>query len=354
MRQSPTDSRGHRPLIVQQSFPEPRPTTNPYIVMLRDAIEAQPGVELRTFSWRRALLARYDVFHAHWPEILVDGGSGIKRAGRQALTIALLAKLRLTRTPIVRTVHNLELPSGISRRQRRILLAFDAQTTLRIRLNTNTVIPPGQPFETIIHGHYREWFAAYQLPEPVDGRFAYFGLIRRYKGVERLVEQFRAVPDTAVSLTVGGRPSSVELADAIREAAADDQRIALSLQFLSDAELVGIAGEAKLIVLPYREMHNSGGALTALSLGRPVLLPANAVNDELSREVGPGWVTMYEGALTAEHLQLTMKQLTESPPEHEPDLSAREWQSAGEAHVRAYRRAIALLRSSPGSSSNGA
>ena len=32
------------PLVVLQSFPRPRPTTNPYLVMLRDSLEALPGV----------------------------------------------------------------------------------------------------------------------------------------------------------------------------------------------------------------------------------------------------------------------------------------------------------------------
>ena len=53
--------------VVQQSFPTPRPTTNPYLVMLRDAVDAVPGVTVRTFSWRAALTRRADVFHVHWP-----------------------------------------------------------------------------------------------------------------------------------------------------------------------------------------------------------------------------------------------------------------------------------------------
>jgi beta-1,4-mannosyltransferase len=78
-------------LVVQQSFPRPRPTTNPYLVMLRDAVAAVPGVEVRTFTWRGALLDRYDVFHVHWPEILVSGHSPLKALVRQGLTVLLVA-----------------------------------------------------------------------------------------------------------------------------------------------------------------------------------------------------------------------------------------------------------------------
>ncbi len=58
-------------LRVLQSFKEPGPYTNPYVVMLREALTATPGLEVLTFSWRTALLGRYDVFHVHWPETII-------------------------------------------------------------------------------------------------------------------------------------------------------------------------------------------------------------------------------------------------------------------------------------------
>ena len=101
--------------VVLQSFPPPRSTTNPYVVMLADSLRALPTVEVRYFSWKTALLSRYDVFHAHWPEILASGRSPLRKLVRQALFVLLLLKLRITRTPAVRTLHNLHLPDGISR-----------------------------------------------------------------------------------------------------------------------------------------------------------------------------------------------------------------------------------------------
>ena len=80
-----------RPIRVLQSFPTPRPTTNPYIVMLARSLQSEPGIAMSTFTWKRALLGRYDVFHAHWPEILVSGHSPVKTAVRQLFTILLLA-----------------------------------------------------------------------------------------------------------------------------------------------------------------------------------------------------------------------------------------------------------------------
>lgn len=333
-------------LIVQQSFPEPRPTTNPYLVMLRDSIRDLPGVELRTFSWRGALTRKYDVFHVHWPEILVSGHSPLKKLARQVLTLALVGKLALTRTPIVRTVHNLDLPDGISRRERWLLRLIDRRTTLRIRLNPLTPLPDGSASETIVHGHYRGWFAPYPRSSRIPGRLAYVGLIRRYKGVDSLLSAFRSAfaGEAAASLTVGGKPSSEELVVQLRSLSEGDDRVAMHFAFLSDAELVEAVTRSELVVLPYREMHNSGGALSALSLDRPVLVPDNEVNAMLAAEVGDEWVLRYDGELSPADLEDALARARRLSPEATPDLSLRDWDDAGRAHVAAYRRAIALLR----------
>ncbi|MQA32809.1 glycosyltransferase [Modestobacter roseus] len=333
-----------RPLTVLQSFPEPRPTTNPYVVMLRSALDDLPGVEVLTFSWRRALTARYDVVHAHWPEILVDGRDPGRRFVRQALFVLLLLRLRVTRTPLVRTVHNLELPQGLSRRQSVLLRWAQRRTTLRIRINETTALDDGTPVATVVHGHYRDWYAEHPRREVQPGRLAFVGQVRRYKGVDRLVEAFRSVEDATLRLRIAGRPTSGELADELRAGAAADPRISLSLDFLPDAELVAEISAAELVVLPYREMHNSGGALAALSLGRPVLVPDNLVNRRLAEEVGAEWVLTFDGPLTGQALAAAVSRLRAMPPAGRPDLSRREWDDAGRAHVAAYRQAIGVLR----------
>ncbi len=333
-------------LRVLQSFPEPRPTTNPYIVMLRNSLAADSRIELATFSWSRFLTGRFDVFHAHWPEILVNGQSPVKRLARQALFLLGLLRLRARRVAIVRTLHNLDLPTGISRRERWLLQLFQRWTTLLIALNPVTEIST-KPSVTILHGHYRDWYAPRPRAPRVAGRMAYVGLIRRYKAVDTLIRAFTGLPadGSDMSLYVGGRPSSTELATELADLAGDDQRIELALDFLSDDELVAALTAAELVVLPYREMHNSGTVLAALSLDARVLVPDNAVNDLLSAEVGPGWVFRYTGAeLTADDLRTALAQIEASAPGSRPDLSARDWDVTAGQHVAAYSQAVRLRR----------
>jgi len=329
------------PITVLQQFPVPRPTTNPYLIMLADHLRAVPGVTVLNFTWMTAFRGRYDVFHVHWPEILGTGNGALKSLARQVLTVLLLVRLAATRTPIVRTVHNVELPSGLNRRQRALLRLIDRRTAHRITLNTTTTLPAGQDSTLIPHGHYREWFARYARAEAITGRLGYFGLVRRYKGVETLLDAFDhfATRDAEVSLRIGGRPSTPELQATVEGLVTRPARTLLDLHFLSDAELVDIATGAELVVLPYRFMHNSGSTLAALSLDRPVLVPDNEVNRALESEVGPGWVHRFTGELDAEDLTVALAAVR-STDRATPVFRDREWGPAATRHVEAYRRAI--------------
>jgi beta-1,4-mannosyltransferase len=332
-----------RALVVLLSVPQPRPTTNPYVVQLLDSLNDVPDVTAVTFSWRTALLGTYDVFHVHWPENLPHGRSRSKSLVRRVLTRLLLVRLRLMKIPLVRTIHNLDRPSGRSRSEYRVLEHMAVRTTLAIRLNDETPVRRGLAFETIPHGHYRDWFARYARSAAIAGRLGYFGLIRRYKNVTHLVAVATTLPPT-FSLRVAGNPSSSELADEIESARAADPRITLSFHFLSDAELVEVVTESELILLPYTEMHNSGSVLASLSLERPVLVRDNAVNRALAAEVGDGWLHFYEDDLAASDVTAAYEEMSRRPPPAAPNLARREWDAVGARHVAAYRRALGLVR----------
>jgi glycosyltransferase involved in cell wall biosynthesis len=331
-------------LVVLQSFPEPLPSTNPYVIQLQHALDDTGQARVVTFAWRTALFGRYDVFHAHWPETLLEGRTRLRGLVRQALFAVILLRLRGQRIPLVRTVHNIDLPEGISRRETALLRWADRWTNLRIVLNVHTPLPPDEPWALIPHGHYRDWFARFPKPDSVPGRVGFFGLVRRYKAVDTLIRAFRDTAENGadLSLRVAGRPSASQLVDQLIELAGDDDRITFAFGFLTDEQIVEEVGAAQLVVLPYPKMHNSGGTLTALSLGRPVLIPDNDVNRDLRDEVGPAWVSLFDGELGSADILRAMA-ATDRTDRTAPDLSRREWAPAARDHLAAYRRAVALL-----------
>lgn len=332
-------------ITVLQSFPAPKSTTNPYIVMLSQSLSDTEGLTVKNFSWRDALVGRYDIFHVHWPEILVTGRTRGRKAVRQALFVAILCRLRVTGTPIVRTVHNVAKPHGISVVEGLLLDLVERMTTYRLVLNSTTELKAGHAHRMIKHGHYKSWFQTYDKPAAVPGRLCYFGLIRRYKAVDSLIQAFRELgAEESLSLHVAGRPSSEELSQSLIGLAAGDDRISLSLRFQSDAELAAEVSESELVILPYREMHNSGGVLAALSLQRPVLVPDNEVNRALAQEVGPGWVYTYSGGLTGPQISATLEKVRLRKGSPGPDLDSRSWETAGRAHLDAYLGAVESKR----------
>lgn len=323
------------------SFGPPKPTTNPYVKQLASALASHPDVELLFFTRNVAIFGRrYDVFHVHWPEMLLEGRTPARRAYRRITTLLLCARLVLARTRVVRTMHNLERPSGLARTDHLILDLIDRMTVLRIRLNDSGPMPEGSPYVTIPHGHYVDWFRDFAREQPTPGRMVFVGLVRRYKGVERLIETFLAVPDEHLSLQIAGLPSTPELAEVVTGLAGDDNRIGLQLKFLEESDYVEAVTTSQLVVLPYRHMHNSGSVLAALSLDRPVLVPSNEVNERLADEVGPGWIHLYGGDIGPDDLVRACAALEREPLQGSPDLSARGWEAAGVDHLSAYRSAL--------------
>ncbi|ROR67381.1 glycosyltransferase [Agrococcus jenensis] len=339
-------SRPSTPAVrVMQSFGPPRPTTNPYIHMLDAALAETAGVDHLRFDRRRALLGRYDALHLHWPELLLRGSSPSRTLARRAFAMALRLRLSVTEVALIHTVHNVRPHSDSTRWERRYLAWLDRRVDHRIVLNEQTELAPGAASTLIPHGHYRDWFASVPSVPPTPGLLSFVGLVRPYKGVEELLDAFASTAATApaLRLRIAGSPSSAQLERDVRERAGGDARVELDFRYLTEPEFANVVMESAGVVLPYRFMHNSGSALAALSLRRPVLVPRTDVNEALAREVGPGWVTMFDGALTGADLERFAEGIHPLPTAA-PDLSAREWASAGDAHRSAYVAAVARRR----------
>ncbi|MET4637648.1 glycosyltransferase [Mycetocola sp. 2940] len=328
---------------VMQSFGVPRPTTNPYISMLARELSSTPGITHLPFSWKEALRGSYDVFHVHWPDALLAARNPGTRLGKRLAFAALLLRLRLRGTAVVQTVHNVTAAEGRAL-DRALIGHLEDLVSLRIRINPATEVPPDVPSELIAHGHYRDWFGPMPRRRQVAGRIGYVGLIKAYKGADDLVAAFleahRAEP--ALSLVVAGQPRDEAIAQKLRGLALADPDISLELSYVRDERLTEIITESEIVVLPYRRMHNSGAALAALSLDRPVLVPRTPANEALAREVGAGWVHFFDGALSSEALLEAVHTVRERSAGPRPRLDLRDWDQTGADHLRAYQHALHL------------
>ena len=333
---------------VLQSFRTGPDTTNPYLLQL--GVQLGPETEVLGFSWGRALSAPYDVFHVHWPDALLHGSSSIRSRLRRGLFRALLLRLwlRRRRIAVVRTLHDAHGQRTISRIDRALLARLDRLTTLWIRFNPATPVPPGAKAQTIEHGDYRAWFPAVGGGDVVPGRLLYFGLIRPHKAVPDLIHAFTELsdePDSGpVSLRVVGTPSSTDIGAEVLLAALGDDRVTVSLGRLSNPELAAEVAQAELVILPYQDLYGLEASVLALSCDRPILVPSNAASRALAAEVGRGWVFTYAGTLTAAALRDALAHCRDAQPTRadRPDLSSRAWPVVADKHRAAYLTALRL------------
>jgi len=336
---------------VLQSFRTGDGTTNPYLVQL--VTHLGPDPEVLGFSWRSALTERYDVFHAHWPDALLQGPTAAQRMVRRMLFRLLLLRFRFLRNRIavVRTIHTQPGHETTKHTERELMERFDRQTTLWIRLTPATQVHRDAPVVTIEHGDYRGWFDTTQLTRCVPGRFVYFGVVRPSKGVPDLIRAFTALrtgPDgDAVSARVVGSPTTIDVGAEVLLAAQADDRVVVTLGHISDSELAAEVSQAELITLPYLQVHDLGAAVLALSLNRPVLVPSTPATEALRTEVGRGWVFTYDGAVTASVLGQALSWCRDERsrrPRSLPDLRARSWPNVASKHREAYATALSLVR----------
>jgi len=189
--------------------------------------------------------------------------------------------------PLVLTAHDIlprEPRAGQRRAQRRLYEHFDAIVVHsehgRERLQAELGVPAAR-VHVIPHGalaHLRTGPVA-SPPWTASGPVVlFFGLLRAYKGLDVLLDAWRGIEDA--ELWIVGMPRM----DTSALHAAAGANVRFLERFVSGAELRACFGAADLVVLPYREIDQSGVLFTALAFGKPLLLSDAGAFPELAEK----------------------------------------------------------------------
>jgi glycosyltransferase involved in cell wall biosynthesis len=219
--------------------------------------------------YARGAARRADVVHFQWLTV-------------PPLDVRLLPTARGARVPLVLTAHDVlsrEPRCGRvqHRAQRRLYERVDAVVVHSEhgarRLRDELGIEPAK-VHVIPHGAF-----AHLVERPLGDRalppelatveqpvVLCFGLIRPYKGIDVLLEAWRGISDA--ELWIVGLPK-MDLGP-LRAAAPPGVRFVP--RFVGDDEIPTFFHRAELVVLPYREIDQSGVLATALAFGSPLLL----------------------------------------------------------------------------------
>lgn len=309
------------------------------------------GLEFSFISLKKMLVLDYEVVHFHWPEMLIRSKHPIVESIKCAAFSWWLRRLQSKGIGIVRTAHNLRPHDGASPRVRKVLQMLDAATNHFVRINDAD--SDLQPSTYIPHGHYIDRFAKHPRAQVQPGRLLYAGLIRPYKGVEELLDAFSSLSSDREDprLRIVGKPTPT-LEQLISTETSRNPRVTARMEFVPDADLVDEVSRAQLVCLPYRELHNSGMLLVALSLGRPVVVPSTVTTELLAREVGPEWVIRYEGLFNSDVLARALEESARIQPGQLPDMQDRDWNTVSEKYSSVFRRVAIESSSNPTSRSS--
>lgn len=142
---------------------------------------------------------------------------------------------------------------------------------------------PAEKIHVVRHGvldYYRSVTSA-AVPsmepgaEPAEPTVLFFGAIENYKGVDLLIRAFAGLPPRMQStsrLCIAGKPGREE--SGLKELARSlniEQRIMWNLRFVAEEEVPGLFRSAAVVVLPYREIDQSGVLMTAIAFEKPII-----------------------------------------------------------------------------------
>lgn len=342
-------------ILARPAFENAR--SNPYTSLLYTPMQ-RAGHSVVEYRLDRVALSRWDVVHVHWPESVFNHTLFEAWTTTESLLLALSAARRKG-AKVLWTVHNLRAherrhEAAEARFRERYFDLVDGVVALseagldaaratypRLRDVRAWIVP---------HPHYRG-----RYPDAVtrsEARRALglsestrvllnFGRVFEYKNLPALFAAVKQAPAQDWTVLVAGRPRSAELAAELRQAAQADARIHLDFDFIDEGNVQNYFRAADLVVLPYREILNSGTALLALSFDRPVLLPETGAGAELVRRVGGSWVHVYRDEITsadidgALHSSRTLPERTQG--EHLASLSS---EAVSQTLLQVYRELV--------------
>jgi glycosyltransferase involved in cell wall biosynthesis len=219
------------------------------------------------------------------------------------------------------------------------------------RLEADFGVPAGR-LSVIPHGAF-DYLARQEEEVPLPAELAgvtapvilAFGLVRPYKGTDVLLEAFRQVEGAELWIVGMPRMPMEELRELARQAPGTVRFVD---RFVTDPEIPAFMRRADLVVLPYRNIEQSGVLYTALAFGRPLVLSSVGGFPEIAERGAARLVPPEDpGALAG-----ALAELIADPGRRQAlaQAAAREaattysWERIGERTVELYRELLAPPR----------
>jgi glycosyltransferase involved in cell wall biosynthesis len=302
--------------------------------------------------------APVDLLHLHWTEVYTQNLSLLKYVIYWSKLLLDLWLTRRSGTPVIWTLHNLQphecrwprleifFRRRLARSVSQVLVhgaqsRTDAVNVLRLPAERVTVAP---------HGHYRDVYPAVTAEMRCERRrgladdhrvFLFFGFMRPYKGIERLLRVWEKLQPQNASLWLTGPCLDADYEAKLRRLAEGTPGVRLECGFVEAEGVSRLFAGADIAVLPFERVQTSGSVILALSFGKPVIAPRLG---EIPEAVGPATELLYEAG-SDEELAAAISRALDCDLEDVTSKSVSAcrnvgWDGAANGTVAAYRAGL--------------
>ena len=329
---------------------------NPYNYLLYSSLE-KLGVEVLE-PWSFSDLRTASIWHLHWPENFLYERSIIRAWVRFFWLVFKISLTKIFKVKIIWTVHNLTPHKSVSHFLKKIFYKFfplicdgfiflstasKNQSNIwgvRISSSMRAVIPHGS-YKSIVDPKISRQSSRKSLGiDPNKFIFLFFGQIRAYKNVPKLLMEFNQLlmPDALLCI-VGSTLREQSIAPQIQSLSGKNDQVIFKDEFVQENELQQWVAASDVVVLPYKSVTNSGSALYALSCNRPVIAPKISALFEIQKNVGDNCMILYDGEFNYEHLVNTRSRISNSDLTT-IDLSRFDWDLLAKETINFYCRIV--------------
>lgn len=290
------------------AFPKYGDTRNPVLLNLNRHFEDDKELEIDEFNLFKPFKKRYDIFHIHWPDYFF-----VKSLPYTIIRIiyflTILCIFKIRRTKLIWTVHNLQphnnyhpkLNSWIMNIFTKYINGYIVMSEESKRLAIQKYPNLESKKSTLIyHGLYDNYKnniskedARKKLGIHKDKKvLLYFGRVDKYKNIPILVSEFNKLDDEYI-LLIAGNCKDIELKEEIKQHIGLNENIKTYFRFIEDNEVQYFFNACDLVVLPFKNILNSGSAMLALSFKKPLFCPNIGSIKELKGIFGKSTINTY-------------------------------------------------------------
>jgi len=316
---------------------------NVYNNLLTDAL-TDAGVEIKDLSHGKFMLKvgkakGGDIVHVHWFHHAYRHRNPVVTVLKSIILILTLLYMRLRRINLVWTIHNLyphdSRRRGAERFMRGLICRFSTGLIVASESIKRKVIEefgvPERKLHVVKHGHYvgvykpqgRRIRELYGIGED-DDVFLFLGAIKPYKGVDDLVEAFRAIKTGRTHLIIAGK-ADAELEPYLQRLR-QEEGVILMAGFIPDEQVADLLNAADALVLPYKEITTSGSAILGLTFRKLVVMPDNEfIDDYFLEHMAVRYNPRADGGLALALEETRVLKRQRKSPNYEEALRALDW-----------------------------